>query len=557
MTVAELTARISVIGDKAVLSSFRSVATGAKSMADSILRTTGALALMGKVQESAARVSGIQAAISYDNQVRGLAAYATNAGQLTAQLERLRDIAKLPGLGLSEVRQGVLALEAAGLSANMSERALKGFGNALALAGRGKADLDGVILALGQIASKGQISAEEINQIAERVPQIRGVLQSAFGTSSTEAIQKMGLSATQAIELIIQGLERLPKATGGAQVSFENLADAFDQAVLPIGRGLLDMFMSTEKGATSLVGMLGQLGTLLGEVFSAVGKSGAIQSALDQLMKGMTGVAGGWQQGMAKMIASTLAFVSYIPELWRALVTDLNAIWTIGIDNMKIALDNFIGLASDRFGVVVDEIKNLFNEVAKIFNFFSRQFQIQFPGIGVMGKGGIQTLPDIKAPKTAFIPTPFKEFPGGGPFGQTRDAFGRMQEFARVLGEGIIGKLGPQGLPDGLIYGGAKTAEQAQKTQNLLKSIDGNTRSAAESLDLRRMTLGGGAMGQIGITAAELAGGADSGRIRFGDFLGGGDQGLIPAGTELERAVRRMIRGENRKAGIPGVMRRF
>ena len=42
----------------------------------------------------------------------------------------------------------------------------------------------------------------------------------------------------------------------------------------------------------------------------------------------------------------------------------------------------------------------------------------------------------------------------------------------------------------------------------------------------------------------------------FGDFMGGGG-GLIPAGTDLERAIRRMVRDESRKGGGQGSMKRF
>jgi hypothetical protein len=43
----------------------------------------------------------------------------------------------------------------------------------------------------------------------------------------------------------------------------------------------------------------------------------------------------------------------------------------------------------------------------------------------------------------------------------------------------------------------------------------------------------------------------------MGDFMGGGNRGLIPAGTELERAVRSVIRDEARRNGTPGIMKRF
>ena len=57
-----------------------------------------------------------------------------------------------------------------------------------------------------------------------------------------------------------------------------------------------------------------------------------------------------------------------------------------------------------------------------------------------------------------------------------------------------------------------------------------------------------------GHAAGEAGGG---GGIRMGDFFGGGNQGLIPAGTELERSVRRIMRDEARKNGTPGIMKRF
>ena len=122
----------------------------------------------------------------------------------------------------------------------------------------------------------------------------------------------------------------------------------------------------------------------------------------------------------------------------------------------------------------------------------------------------------------------------------------------------IMAAYGPQGLPAGLNFGGIQT--QGQTSNNpvtgLLGRIADNTRSAAESLSLRRETLGGGQLGQIGVTGAELAG-VGNGSFRFGDFFGGGNQGLIPAGTELERSVRRIMRDEARKNGTPGIMKRF
>ncbi len=149
---------------------------------------------------------------------------------------------------------------------------------------------------------------------AERVLQIRQVLVSAFGTASTEAIQKMGLSADVAIGKIIAGLEQLPKATQSALTTFENLQDALTAAFLPIGRGILDIFGSAESGTTRLIDLVANIGKQIGEVFSAIGKSGVIQDVFSKFLSG-TGVAN-FQQMMVGAIANILAYLGQIPSFW-------------------------------------------------------------------------------------------------------------------------------------------------------------------------------------------------------------------------------------------------
>jgi tape measure domain-containing protein len=182
--------------------------------------------------------SAITAATDMDSLVRGLTAVSKSGDPVAAQLERLKEVAKLPGLGFEEAIRGSTNLQAAGFSAKDAEGALKGFGNALATVGKGKADLKGVVLALSQIASKGKISAEEINQLAERVPQIRQVMKSAFGTADTKALQKAGISAEDFVRKVTAELLKLPMVTGGLQNDFENLSDKVNQTLTAIGNNL-------------------------------------------------------------------------------------------------------------------------------------------------------------------------------------------------------------------------------------------------------------------------------------------------------------------------------
>ena len=138
-------------------------------------------------------------------------------------------------------------------------------------------------------------------------------------------------------------------------------------------------------------------------------------------------------------------------------------------------------------------------------------------------------------------------------------AAGAVPDLAAEYGRAIREMLGPQGLPGGMIYGGAQGTGGGLGGPSIADNIGriaDNTKTAADALTLRRETLGGGQLGQMGVTAAELAVGGGGG-IRMGDFMGGGNRGLIPAGTELERAVRSVIRDEARRNGTPGIMKRF
>ena len=52
----------------------------------------------------------------------------------------------------------------------------------------------------------------------------------------------------------------------------------------------------------------------------------------------------------------------------------------------------------------------------------------------------------------------------------------------------------------------AESDKKAKETKDLLQRIEGNTRRSADVLDLRNQTLGGGRLGQLGITGSELSG---------------------------------------------------
>jgi tape measure domain-containing protein len=208
-------------------------------------------------------VAAVKTATDFDSLKRGLTAVSGSATETEKQLIRLKEVAKLPGFGFREAIQGSINLQAAGFSAERAEKALRVFGNALATVGKGKAELDGVILALTQIESKGKVSAEEINQLAERVPQIRQIMIKAFGTADTEVIQRAKITSRQFIDAVVNELAKLPQVTGGARNTFENLRDSIEQSLLPLGNKLLQTILpAIEKLSPKILGLLEGFGKL-------------------------------------------------------------------------------------------------------------------------------------------------------------------------------------------------------------------------------------------------------------------------------------------------------
>lgn len=261
----------------------------------------------------------VRSATQLDSLKRGLTAVAGSSAEAETQLTRLADIAKLPGLGFREAIQGSIRLQAAGFSASLAEDALRGFGNALATVGAGKAELDQVTRALSQIASKGKISAEEINQLAEVVPQIRVVMKEAFGTANSELLQKSGIDAETFVRKVTDALLELEQATGGPANSFENLSDSVLRASSAIGAKLLPVVIPLVDGLARAADTIRQLDAGTVRLGIALAATAALIGPLIGLVSGLAkaysllklaGAAAGLTIGIGSAVAVGLAALS-------------------------------------------------------------------------------------------------------------------------------------------------------------------------------------------------------------------------------------------------------
>ena len=181
-----------------------------------------------------------------------LTAVEGSAEKAYAQLKRIAEIAKLPGVHLESAIKTTVTLRALKLEGQLVERTIIAIGNALATLGR-ESELGGVTLALSQIIGKGKVHAEEINQIAERLPLIRGVLVEQFGTANTEILQRMDLKINDFIAKITEGLENLPKVATTIGTELKNMKNQWFLFKASLGTLLKPAMMTSIRAWTSVL----------------------------------------------------------------------------------------------------------------------------------------------------------------------------------------------------------------------------------------------------------------------------------------------------------------
>lgn len=233
--------------------------------------------------------------VNLDRLERGMTTLEGSSEAASVRLAQLRQDARLPGLDFEQAVKGDIRLRAVGISADLSRRAMIEMGNALSLAGGTASDLDDVLLALTQIASKGKVSAEEINQIAERVPQVRAVMKSVFGTADTEALQKMNIEATAFIERLVGGFGGLSRAKAGLD---EDLTDITSSLKMLVAEGAGPL-------VKELVPAFRDLATVIAENKDVIGAFGRFASNEMQLF--LADLKGGIQG--AKEMAEALGMM--------------------------------------------------------------------------------------------------------------------------------------------------------------------------------------------------------------------------------------------------------
>lgn len=525
MTIAKLTALVEVVGARLAQSELdgmakkvNNVSSAADKMAMAIGTAgaaAGAYSLGRSALDAAARMEALQMALKSNT---------SGTQELQAVTKDLAAIAKLPAINLEQAYLGFIQLKAAKLSTKEAEDGLRGVAKAAAAVAATPDQFGRAINGLQQIANSTKPLQEDINILRDSLPNAVQLLDKAFGKSRAEDIAAMGLSGREVAMRFIQIANTVPAVEGGIGNMIVNMEDAFRQLNESIGRLAAKFLEAFGPRVQEVVGKLTDL-------FDRLSKNG---DAVDKIMRvAFTFMVGSVVAGAIKNVAAiTEAFIVLRKAIQSVAVAEAMAV-AIASPGKAIAA---IGAALAIGAGATFAINKMFDSM--------------------FGKGGGG---EKAGPVQINIPPAVQPFTAGGSAGAVGAVgTGQMNTFS-ALQE----KPGP-----GASRGGRLIHTLAQLVANLalipdprnpksnnplgiLGKIEQNTKATADVLQLRRQTLGGGPIGAYGVTAAELSGQAN---LRFGDFSA---SSLIPAGTDLERSMRRIIRDESRKTGLPGNIRRF
>lgn len=220
-------------------------------------------------------------------------------------------------------------------------------------------DINGVVRALSQMSAKGRVNMQDLNQIAERLPnfqrrlQLQGVIAeleaighpAAATVSSFEDIRDAGIEIETVIAGIFRGMSMIPGAAGAAAAQARTLQGSFQK---------ISDFMQIEF-AQSFAGVGGLLADELNA--AADGAFDAIDERGSQLAEGISDV----------LTAFGLAAERALPGIFDAITESADEVADLATALGEIVRSLSTGLSADFARGLVDGLTNVLN-VATLLN---------------------------------------------------------------------------------------------------------------------------------------------------------------------------------------------
>lgn len=279
--------------------------------AQAITSLVGSIVDLGK--------ESIQVASDVQTVNRALAFTAGSAEEGAASYDRFKDVAN--GLGISieknqrAFKNFVVSATQSGQTLGQAETEFRQVATAITAMGLSAEDSNGVLLALGQIASKGTVSAEELRgQIGERLPGAFAIAARSIGVTEAklnDMLKQGEVVSKDFLPKFTQELERTFGSTAQQGIdSYSAQLNIFDNQIFELkntlGQELIPVMIEFLKAGTDIINTFG-------------GASNVIQFFAESL-KAAAGILGGnLFKGISALQKEFLDFIGFIDVTKKAL----------------------------------------------------------------------------------------------------------------------------------------------------------------------------------------------------------------------------------------------
>jgi len=221
----------------------------------------------------AAAFGGVQAArafldanVELEQLRRGLTAVTGDTDRAEAELDRLRGVADTLGVSVGVLGRSWISLAAATRGSTLEGQATRDVFDAVAATmaklGKSSADTEGALYAVGQMASKGVVSMEELRQqLGERMPGAIDAMAKGLGISKEALIDLVGsgqLLAEDALPALARGLQQTfgssQQQVDGFTAAWQRFKNTLSETAQTLGDlGIMDALATTAEGAATAV----------------------------------------------------------------------------------------------------------------------------------------------------------------------------------------------------------------------------------------------------------------------------------------------------------------
>lgn len=369
---------------------------GLLKLGDDLQGLAGKMALIGTLPAVIAATTAYKDYSELEKLEKGLTRYGET-------IKGVREIAKLPNVGVFDAAKNLIGLKAMKMDSDLATRSIKAFANAITDAGGSAIDLDPALVNLKQFKSTRNINQVDVRQLANRIPQTMDAMQSAFGTTEAEKLNKiMGKIGTDGfIDKFITELEKIPPAAGGAATAQEQLGDSFLFFSGTMGKGMDAAFGITDA-IKGLGGTLDNLSDNFSNLTPTAQKSVFALGALAVGMPVVVGAVGGLIKllpilatGFGFITGPIAAVIAIVGLAAAAIITNWNSVkafltestwWNTIIGVAKSTL----GIFTELFKVAINLIQGDWGNMGRaLVNIFKNAGNLVIESLGGVIKGAL------------------------------------------------------------------------------------------------------------------------------------------------------------------------